>query len=793
MKVVVALALSLSLVLGNVAVTSAQENVDMTGQEEQFEPGKVGIQENGNTQTSTDNEQTPSQNSDEANKNQNNEEESETGGTQTAESETDINDLKNSSKTGNDNDGNEGEPSTDPKPAEQQKPLLSYRIHMQTKGWNNWTDYEYSAQIGSTGQAKRLEAIALKMEDVIEETDESETEEPVAEQVEAGVTAAETDATETDGKNPETSDTPEDGNESVDSEEPVQEEEKGGIRYRVHGQTYGWQGWKADGEVAGSTGQAKRIEAIQIELTGKYAEQYDIYYRVHSQTYGWLDWAKNGQKAGSLAYAKRLEALEVCLVEKGGVAPGETADHYRYPKISYEAHSQTYGWRGETFDNAVAGVTGQAKRMEALMISLPDTGDTQGDGSSKIRYRVYLQGTGWQDWKENGAVAGTTGQKKRIEAIEMHLEGPIAEEYDVYYSVHMAKIGWSAYVKGNPDPAAIDDIVGTKDLSKRIEAVKIQMVKKGDPAPNISGTKYIEGYQTADLTYAGTIQGQGMSNAVVQGNTLGTTGQKKRLENIVINLNRTNELIPAGGIQYSVHLQSSGWGGWVDQGTVAGCTDGTKRMEAIKIKLTGDLANYYDIWYRTHVEKYGWLGWAKNGQAAGTTKCAYRIEGIQIRLVSKDASAPGSNSGYYTEQKYNIGPDAGMYAQVNLYSSPTPYIIAVNRGTRKVGIYQGWRGNWRNIQYWSCTVGAPSTPTVGGVFRVGNRGHYFDSGASRCFWWTQFYGNYLFHSTLHNRNGVPTDSRLGMALSHGCVRLNINNAYWIYCNIPRGTTVIVYN
>ena len=82
-------------------------------------------------------------------------------------------------------------------------------------------------------------------------------------------------------------------------------------------------------------------------------------------------------------------------------------------------------------------------------------------------------------------------------------------------------------------------------------------------------------------------------------------------------------------------------------------------------------------------KNYGWLGWAKNGQAAGTTKCSYRIEAIQIKLVSKDASAPGKNSGYYTEQKYNIGPDAGMYAKANLYSSSTPYIVLVNRGNKK--------------------------------------------------------------------------------------------------------------
>jgi hypothetical protein len=37
------------------------------------------------------------------------------------------------------------------------------------------------------------------------------------------------------------------------------------------------------------------------------------------------------------------------------------------------------------------------------------------------------------------------------------------------------------------------------------------------------------------------------------------------------------------------------------------------------------------------------------------------------------------------------------------------------------------------------------------------------------------------------------DGRLGMGLSHGCVRLDINNAKWIYDNIPRNTTVVVYN
>lgn len=145
----------------------------------------------------------------------------------------------------------------------------------------------------------------------------------------------------------------------------------------------------------------------------------------------------------------------------------------------------------------------------------------------------------------------------------------------------------------------------------------------------------------------------------------------------------------------------------------------------------------------------------------------------------------------YTVQMYPADLSA-MMLYANNYSSTTPYIIMVNRAACKVGIFRGWRGNWTPVYYWDCSPGKASTPTVSGVFRVGSRGYYFDSYGSRCFWWTQFYGNYLFHSVLYYPNGSLMDGRVGVALSHGCVRLQINNAKWIYDNIPSGTTVVVY-
>lgn len=80
--------------------------------------------------------------------------------------------------------------------------------------------------------------------------------------------------------------------------------------------------------MSGTTGQSKRLEAIQIKLTGQVANEYDVYYRVHCQNFGWLGWAKNGESSGSEGYSRRLEAIQICLVPKGQKAPGSTNNRF---------------------------------------------------------------------------------------------------------------------------------------------------------------------------------------------------------------------------------------------------------------------------------------------------------------------------------------------------------------------------------------------------------------------------------------------------------------------------------
>lgn len=102
----------------------------------------------------------------------------------------------------------------------------------------------------------------------------------------------------------------------------------GGIEYRTHVQNIGWQDYVANSVMSGTSGRSYRLEAINIRLTGEAAQKYDIYYRVHTQNIGWMGWAKNDEPAGSAGFGYRLEGIEIKLVEKGGAAPGSTANAF---------------------------------------------------------------------------------------------------------------------------------------------------------------------------------------------------------------------------------------------------------------------------------------------------------------------------------------------------------------------------------------------------------------------------------------------------------------------------------
>ncbi|MDL2276157.1 glucosaminidase domain-containing protein [Breznakia sp. OttesenSCG-928-G09] len=391
------------------------------------------------------------------------------------------------------------------------------------------------------------------------------------------------------------------------------------ITYRVY-QNGSWRGWWSNGlTAAGNPDWKKPIEAVQIKLENM--PGYKVEYRTHVSNIGWQEWQSNGVTAGSIGQSKQVEAIEVRIVED------PTAPTYTNT-LTYQTHIQNIGWQAWKNDGEISGTSGQSKRLEAIKIKLSDT-----EYSGGISYSTHIQNIGWQAWKNDGALSGTSGQSKRLEAIKIKLTGEMAEHYDIYYRVHAQNFGWLGWSKNG-------EISGTAGYGYRLEAVQIKLVKKGEAAPGST----VNAYRHPLVSYQTHIQNIGWQAYKKDGETSGTSGQSKRLEAIRLNVNNHTT---SGGITYRTHIQNIGWQGWKSNGALSGTSGQSKRLEAVQIKLTGKLAEEYDVYYRVHAQKFGWMGWAKNGASAGTSGYSYRLEAIQVKLVKKGGAAPGSTANPY--------------------------------------------------------------------------------------------------------------------------------------------------
>lgn len=290
------------------------------------------------------------------------------------------------------------------------------------------------------------------------------------------------------------------------------------------------------------------------------------------------------------------------------------------PSICYTTHIQDIGWQNQVKDGEMAGTEGQAKRLEAIKITLKDLSGV------KIKYQTHIQDIGWQDWKYDGTLAGTEGQSKRLEAIRIELEE--SDKYSIMYRVHIQDIGWQ-------DWRYDGEKAGTEGQSKRLEAIQIKIVEK----------------QTSiSVNYSVHVQDIGWQNWKAEEKIAGTEGQSKRLEAIKIEL-LTN--IKNLKLKYRVHIQDIGWQDWKDSEEMAGTEGQSKRLEAIQIKLEN--TQDYSIEYRVHVQDIGWQDWVKDGEISGTEGQSKRLEAIQIRIISKEKDSDSQEEPKFERQEGSYG------------------------------------------------------------------------------------------------------------------------------------------
>ena len=121
------------------------------------------------------------------------------------------------------------------------------------------------------------------------------------------------------------------------------------ISYSSQIQDIGWQGYVSNGEISGTIGQGKRLEAIKITTNNGV-----ISYKTHIQDLGWIDTVDNNKVSGTVGQGKRMEAIII---------------NCDFP-IKYRVHVQDYGWMDWKPNGQIAGTVGQAKRIEAIQIEV---------------------------------------------------------------------------------------------------------------------------------------------------------------------------------------------------------------------------------------------------------------------------------------------------------------------------------------------------------------------------------------------------------------------------------------
>lgn len=140
----------------------------------------------------------------------------------------------------------------------------------------------------------------------------------------------------------------------------------------------------------------------------------------------------------------------------GVLRPDDQSKINPLPNIRYKAHIQDKGWTDWVNEGEVAGTTGEGKRVEAVII--------EGHNGLDLEYRVHMEGIGWSDFVRNGEIAGTTGQSRRIEAIEINANKPLQVQE------HIQDIGWLPVSKGEHIK------IGTEGKQLRLEAFKINLL-----------------------------------------------------------------------------------------------------------------------------------------------------------------------------------------------------------------------------------------------------------------------------------------------------------------------------
>lgn len=516
----------------------------------------------------------------------------------------------------------------------------------------------------------------------------------------------------------------------------------GRVQYRIYQRGKGWSKWASNGARLGIKGWYMR--GVQVRLTGKIAKAYDVVYRAYIKDTGWQPWTMNGGTAGSAGKLGQIQKLEFKLVPRGSTS--SIADG-------------AYFIAAAKNPNAVIRLPGSKTSNGVQM-----TKAAFNDASTDFRFFIRKQADGSITLQSctSGLYLCDAGGK----VVQRSDDGTMASRWTL-----------SLWRGGC--------------LFSNVQTGKRMKISGGKLVTAAKGGRFV--LTRTDVlpsgTYTLTSAAKGNLLAVVDesyDNGAKLQVQKEEETNAeVFKFTRTAadtyRITNAGS---SKRIEVAG-GSSAESATV--CQNASSNGNLQKWKVVFGEDGMYSLVNKATRKVLTAAGAGDSGSSA---------------VSSTDTGAATQRWKLIAQKPYKKGSERLGVAQAwnyaNSTTSYTNYLITVDLTHHWMCIFSGPKGNRTLLKSWECSTGRPGLTPTGNYTINGNTQYEFGDNYS-CYYATAFIDwVYLFHSVTYQKNSRRIlDGRLGQSVSSGCVRLDIDNAQWLYNSvnngtIPVGTRVKIY-
>ena len=180
--------------------------------------------------------------------------------------------------------------------------------------------------------------------------------------------------------------------------------------------------------------------------------------------------------------------------------------------------------------------------------------------------------------------------------------------------------------------------------------------------------------------------------------------------------------------------------------------------------------------------------WGSSESAKSTIKYKNKIYKIKTKYLTRYNYSWNSSKPYNQET-------AEAYINYKGYTSAGKYFIWISTYTQHLYIFEGSQYNWRLIDSFKCSTAKWGHHTYYGFSRLGGRQKEWPFGQWQVGYYASLINGGAIHSELYYYSGEKyTDmGKLGEPASHGCVRVEISKAKWIYdVAVPTESEVLLF-